>query len=111
MPRWTRAAVLDSERARARGLFPQGRQDSNLQPPVLETGALPIELRPSVRAKQCRHDRRVPLVALFTVLTLAFAGIAAGSAVASEWVIAVAAAAIAAWMGSFALAALRRTRR
>jgi hypothetical protein len=25
----------------------QGRQDSNLQPPVLETGALPIELRPS----------------------------------------------------------------
>ena len=89
----------------------QGRQDSNLQPPVLETGALPIELRPSVRAKQCRHDRGVPLVALFTVLTLAFAGIAAGSAVASEWVIAVAAAAIAAWMGSFAVAALRRTRR
>src|SRR5207237_2162149 len=28
----------------------QGRQDSNLQPPVLETGALPIELRPSVAA-------------------------------------------------------------
>jgi hypothetical protein len=26
----------------------QGRQDSNLQPPVLETGALPVELRPSV---------------------------------------------------------------
>ena len=25
---------------------PQGRQDSNLQPPVLETGALPIEPRP-----------------------------------------------------------------
>jgi hypothetical protein len=53
----------------------------------------------------------VPLVALFTVLTLAFAGIAAASAAASQWVIAVAAAAIAAWMGSFALAALRRTRR
>ena len=53
----------------------------------------------------------VPLVALFTVLTLAFAGIAAGSALSDEWVIAVAAAAIAAWMGSFALAALRRTRR
>jgi hypothetical protein len=45
------------------------------------------------------------------VLTLAFAGIAAASAAASQWVIAVAAAAIAAWMGSFALAALRRTRR
>ena len=26
----------------------QARQDSNLQPPVLETGALPIELRTSV---------------------------------------------------------------
>src|SRR4051794_6133323 len=26
----------------------QGRQDSNLQPPVLETGALPIELLPWV---------------------------------------------------------------
>ena len=24
----------------------QGRQDSNLQPPVLETGALPVELLP-----------------------------------------------------------------
>ena len=89
----------------------QGRQDSNLQPPVLETGALPVELRPSVRALECRHDRRVPLVALFTVLTLAFAGIAAGSATAGRWVIAVAAGAIAAWMGSFAWAALRRTRR
>ena len=52
----------------------------------------------------------VPLVALFTVLTLAFAGIAAASAGAGRWVIAVAAGAIAAWMGSFALAALRRTR-
>ena len=28
------------------GFFLQGRQDSNLQPPVLETGALPVELRP-----------------------------------------------------------------
>ena len=26
---------------------PQARQDSNLQPPVLETGALPLELRTS----------------------------------------------------------------
>jgi hypothetical protein len=31
----------------------QGRQDSNLQPPVLETGALPVELRPSVRKSDC----------------------------------------------------------
>jgi hypothetical protein len=53
----------------------------------------------------------VPLVALFSVLTLAFAGIAAGSAAAGRWVIAVAAGAIAGWMGSFAWSALRRTRR
>jgi hypothetical protein len=53
----------------------------------------------------------VPLVALFFLLTLAFAGIAAGSATAGRWVIAVAAGAIAGWMGSFALAARRRTRR
>jgi hypothetical protein len=53
----------------------------------------------------------VPLVALFSVLTLAFAGIAAASAAAGRWVIAAAAAAIGAWMGSFALAALRRSRR
>jgi hypothetical protein len=26
----------------------QGRRDSNPQPPVLETGALPVELLPSV---------------------------------------------------------------
>jgi hypothetical protein len=48
----------------------QGRQDSNLQPPVLETGALPIELRPSVRdgivsapiASLCaRHAARRPV--------------------------------------------------
>jgi hypothetical protein len=56
----------------------------------------------------------VPLVALFSVLTLAFAAIAAGSAAAGGvrgWVIALAAAAIAAWMGSTAWAALRRMRR
>jgi hypothetical protein len=29
-----------------RGFLLQGRKDSNLQPPVLETGALPVELRP-----------------------------------------------------------------
>jgi hypothetical protein len=39
--------VMPAKRADFRG--PQGRQDSNLQPPVLETGALPVELRPSVR--------------------------------------------------------------
>ena len=34
----------------------QGRQDSNLQPPVLETGALPIELRPSGCGPDCTRD-------------------------------------------------------
>ena len=56
----------------------------------------------------------MPLVALFTVLTLAFTAIAVTSATADGlrgWVIAAAAAAIAAWMASMALAALRRTRR
>ena len=37
-------AASDPAQARTQ----QGRQDSNLQPPVLETGALPIELRPWV---------------------------------------------------------------
>jgi hypothetical protein len=51
------------------------------------------------------------LAALFTVLTLAFAGIALGAASAGKWVIALGAAVIAAWMGSFAWSALRRSRR
>jgi hypothetical protein len=54
---------------------------------------------------------RVPLVALFTVLTLAFVLIAAGAGVAGRWVIAAAAAVIAAWMANLAWSALRRTRR
>ena len=51
------------------------------------------------------------LPALFTLITLALAGIALDSARAGRWPIAVAAAVIAAWMGSFALSALRKTRR
>jgi hypothetical protein len=53
------------------------------------------------------------LGALFSVLTCGFVVIAIAGAVAGGrgWVVAVAAAAIAAWMGSFALAALRTTRR
>ena len=53
----------------------------------------------------------MPMVALFTFLTLAFTGIAVGAATADRWVIAVGAAAIAGWMGSFGWAALRRIRR
>jgi hypothetical protein len=56
----------------------------------------------------------MPLVALFTALTLAFAGIAVAAAVAGGlrgWVIAAAAAAISAWMASTAWAGLRKMRR
>jgi hypothetical protein len=52
----------------------------------------------------------VALAALFTVITAAFGAIAVLSAAAGEWVIAAAAGALAAWMATFALAALRRTR-
>jgi membrane associated rhomboid family serine protease len=52
----------------------------------------------------------VPLAALFTLITLAFAAIAVYSATASQWPIAVASGALAAWMGSLAYSALRKTR-
>jgi hypothetical protein len=51
------------------------------------------------------------LPALFTLITCALAAIALESAGAGRWPIAVAAAVLAAWMGSFALAALRKSRR
>jgi hypothetical protein len=53
----------------------------------------------------------LPLAALFAVLTLGFATIAVAAAGADRWVIAVAAGAMALWMGSFAWAALRRALR
>jgi membrane associated rhomboid family serine protease len=56
------------------------------------------------------YHRRVPLAGLFSLITVAFAGIAVYSATASQWPIAVASGALAAWMGSLAYSALRRTR-
>jgi len=53
----------------------------------------------------------VGMAALFCVITAAFAVIAFGAASADRWVIAAASAAIGVWMGTFALAALRRIRR
>jgi uncharacterized membrane protein len=50
------------------------------------------------------------LVALFSVITLAFGGIAVASAAAGRWVIALCALALAAWMASFAWSAMRRSR-
>ena len=52
----------------------------------------------------------MPLAALFTAITLAFAGIAAYSAAAGQWVIAAAALALAAWMATLAWSAVRKTR-
>ena len=85
----------------------QGRQDSNLQPPVLETGALPVELRPYVN--DSTGVRRRPLGALFLMLAALFAGIGFVAAVEGgrAWVVAIAAAALAVWMAEMALRALR----
>jgi hypothetical protein len=52
----------------------------------------------------------VSLALLFSVLALAFAAIAVASALAGQWPIAVAAAALGAWMGNFAWTALRKAR-
>ena len=52
----------------------------------------------------------MPLAVLFTVITVAFAAIAVWSAGAHVWPIAVAAAALAAWMASLAWVAVRKTR-
>jgi hypothetical protein len=52
----------------------------------------------------------VPLAVLFSYITVGFAAIAVWSAEASRWPIAVAAGALAAWMASFAWAALRKSR-
>ena len=52
----------------------------------------------------------MPMAVLFSVITLGFAAIAVWSAEASRWPIAVAAGALAAWMGSLAWSALRKSR-
>jgi len=50
------------------------------------------------------------MVGLFTTIAVAFGLIALWSASAGQWVIAAAAAALAAWMSTFAWSALRKTR-
>ena len=86
----------------------QGRQDSNLEPPVLETGALPVELRPSAR-RHCTGVRRRPLGALFAVLATGFLllGLYAADQGGVFWVIAAAAVFLGVWMGELALKLLR----
>jgi len=51
------------------------------------------------------------MTALFLVLTAALAGIAAASALAGRWPIAVAAGVLAAWMASLVASAMRKRRR
>ena len=86
----------------------QGRQDSNLEPPVLETGALPVELRPSAR-RHCTGVRRRPLGALFAVLAVGFllVGAYAANAGGAAWVVAAAAVFLGVWMGELACKALK----
>jgi hypothetical protein len=54
---------------------------------------------------------RFALPTLFSVLTAAFVVIAFAGASHGQWVIGVAAAGIAAWMGTLAWSALKRARR
>ena len=93
----------------------QGRQDSNLQPPVLETGALPVELLPWVARPNgtgvagkilCVHRRALGV--LFVVLAAGFAAIAVFAALhgGQALVIAAAATVLAFWMASLARRAL-----
>ena len=51
------------------------------------------------------------MVALFSLIALAFAWIALWAGRAGQWVIAAAALALAAWMATLAWSALRRARR
>jgi len=74
----------------------------------LETGALPVELRPSAR-RHCTGVRRRPLGALFAVLATGFLllGLYAADQGGVLWVIAFAAVLLAVWMGELALKLLR----
>jgi hypothetical protein len=52
----------------------------------------------------------MPMAVLFSLITVAFAGIAVWTGAAGEWLLAACAAVLAAWMGSLAWAALRKMR-
>jgi hypothetical protein len=73
-----------------------------------------LSYAPRLRAKCIggfrRYHRAVPMVALFSAITLAFALIAVWTVSAGRYPIAAAAAALAVWMASLAWSALRKTR-
>jgi hypothetical protein len=64
-----------------------------------------------VRLRHHPDVGRYAMSALFAVLTAAFVVIAIAAASHDQWIIAVAAAALALWMGQFAWSATRRIRR
>jgi hypothetical protein len=71
-------------------------------------------VRAAIASVSLGHDLavgRYSLPALFAFLTVVFAVIAFAAGSHSRWVIAISAAAIGAWMATFAWAALRRMRR
>jgi hypothetical protein len=74
----------------------------------LETGALPVELRPSALTHDIGVQRRF-LGVLFVVLTATFAtiGLLAAREGGRAWVVAAAAGALAVWMGELAYRTLR----
>jgi hypothetical protein len=75
----------------------------------LETGALPVELRPYLRAPHDIGVQRRFLGGLFILLTGTFAaiGLLAAREGGRAWVVAAAAGALAVWMGELAYRMLR----
>ena len=87
--RWTRCFTSNDSGRRRAGL---DRADA-LENDIIRAVAAPAQRR--------------ALGALFAVLALAFGGIAVAAGAAGQWVILVAAAALALWMAGLALRALR----
>ena len=109
-------------------LSQQGRRDSNPRPTVLETAALPTELRPcagwpvpsgfrcfrsstAVRSTRAAPRARGPFAVLAAALAAVAAYAFAGGGDARRLVIGLAAVAVAAWLATLSASAFRRRRR
>src|SRR5436305_6458992 len=97
----------------------QGRQDSNLRPTVLETAALPTELRPCAAGSVSGSFSRakvggMAMASLFSVLAAALAAVSvyafASGTNKPHLLVGVAAATVALWLASVSRAAFRRRR-